>query len=69
MVGCKRSDHRLLVLVDPPGIGFLHGEFRVWRDSCLRLSVDKMPVKGIRFLVINRHTDVIKLDNPVEFPY
>src|SRR5712664_4972684 len=45
VVGFERSDQRLLVLVDPPGIGFLYGQFRVWRDSCFSLRVDDMPVK------------------------
>ncbi len=69
IVGCERSDQRLLVLVDPPGVGFLHFQFRVWRDSCLCHSVDEVPMKRIRFLVMNRHTDIIKLDDPVQFPY
>jgi hypothetical protein len=58
-----------LVLVDPPGIGFLHFQFRVWRDSGLCHSVDEMPVKRIRFLVMNGHTDTVKLDDPVQFPH
>jgi hypothetical protein len=29
---------------------------------------DKMPVKCIRFLVTDGHTDIIKPDDPVQFP-
>jgi hypothetical protein len=44
VVGFERSDQRLLVLVDPPGIGLLDGQFRVCRDGrfCLRV-VDLCP--------------------------
>jgi hypothetical protein len=69
VVGFERSDKRLLILVDPPGIGFLHGQFRVWRDSCFCFRVDEMPVKRIRFLVTNGHTDTIKPDDPVQLPH
>ena len=68
-MGLKRSDQRLLVLVDPPSIGFLHGQFRVWRDSCFCFRVDGMAMKRIRLLVTNRHTDIIKPDDPVQLPH
>src|SRR5882762_8263569 len=69
VVGFERSHQRRLILIDPPGIGFLDGQFRVWRDSCFCLRVDEMPVKGIRFLVTNGHTDIIKPDDPVQLPH
>ncbi len=69
VVGLERSDQRLLILVDPPGIGFLYGQFRVWRNSCFCLRVDEMPVKRIRFLVTNGHPDIIKPDDSVQLPH
>jgi hypothetical protein len=65
VTGIEGSDQRLLILVDPPGIGFVHGQIGVWRDSCFCLRVDGMAVKRIRFLVPNVHADIIKPDDSV----
>src|SRR5882762_10730953 len=69
VLGFERSDQRLLILIDPPGIGFLHGQFRAWGNSYFYFCVNEMPVKRVRFLVTNGHTDIIKPDDPVQLPY
>src|SRR6266436_7584181 len=69
VAGFERSDQRLLVLVDPPSIRFLHGQFRARRDNCLCFRVDEMLAKRIGFLVTNGHTDIIKPYDPVQLPH
>jgi len=55
-------------LVDPPSID------SPWpvpglEDSCFCFRVDGMAMKRIRLLVTNRHTDIIKPDDPVQLPH
>src|SRR5258705_6259240 len=64
----KRADQRLLVLIDPPSIGFLHGQLRIFRDRCFCLGVEGMAVKRIPFLVAHGHTDKIKTEDSVQLP-
>jgi hypothetical protein len=40
--------------------------FRVWSDNSLCFRLDEMVMKRIRFLVTNGHTDIMKLDDPVQ---
>ena len=43
--------------------------FRVWSDKSPCFRLDEMVMKRIRFLVTNGNTDIMKLDDPVQFPH